>query len=473
MSSPSENDVMLLSEDEDIGTVTASDFVSSLQFGRFHIRLLLACGSGWLIDNMWQANLKFVLPFFRREFELTAFAASMLIILEWIGSALGGLVFGVLGDKIGRRMSFMISLVLSGVFGLATGFAPLLSLLYMGIFFLFFAAGGNLPIDGAMFAEFMPTSVRGPAMVILSTFWSIGSMLAGILCWVILPFYSCDESGDCDPWKNIGWRIVFISTAILNLSFAFVRIGLPESVKFLEITGKHKQAKRVIHSIIKTNKSSRKVPKDLVFENEVVEEDQKSAIKLMFSPKYRRTTIILAIGWFVTWSGIACFDTFLPELFIRKGLDTIDVYRNTFIYVSVGVLSTIVGSFLIDTPLGRKWTLVLSCLVSGVMMGIFEFADSQATIIIFSGILNFANYVFFAAIYTYTPEVYPTVIRTTSFSLMHLVARIGSIGTVFYAGLMVDAHLVDVLVFTGSACMIIAGISFAFLDIRTKGRVLE
>lgn len=48
-----------------------------------------------------------------------------------------------------------------------------------------------MPVDGALFAEFMPTKERGQLMVYLSLFWVLGSCLAAAIGWMLIPSLSC------------------------------------------------------------------------------------------------------------------------------------------------------------------------------------------------------------------------------------------------------------------------------------------
>ena len=138
MSTPHTN---LLSDNNNKPQLTISQFLSMIPFGRFHIQLLFACGSGWLIDNMWLFNLKFILPVLQKEFQLSAFLASLLVVVEYVGASLGGLFWGVISDRIGRRLAFMLSLMLTGVFGAAVAFSPNVWVLYPTFFLLYFMAG--------------------------------------------------------------------------------------------------------------------------------------------------------------------------------------------------------------------------------------------------------------------------------------------------------------------------------------------
>lgn len=90
-----------------------------------------------------------------------------------------------------------------------------------------FGIGGNLPIDSALFAEFVPKLYRGKMMSYMTIFWIFGSAFAAGIAWIFIPRDSCSLSRDiCDPAKNYGWRytsfICGVATLLMLLSRYFI-----------------------------------------------------------------------------------------------------------------------------------------------------------------------------------------------------------------------------------------------------------
>jgi MFS family permease len=97
----------------------------------------------------------------------------------FLGLCIGASVWGVLSDVIGRRIAFNATLCIAGTFGIAAGAAPS----WIGACGLYAAlgvgVGGNLPVDGALFLEFLPTA-SASLLTLLSIWWPIGQLIASL-----------------------------------------------------------------------------------------------------------------------------------------------------------------------------------------------------------------------------------------------------------------------------------------------------
>jgi len=99
--------------------------------------------------------------------------------VTYIGLSLGSTFWGVASDIIGRRLAFNTTLFICGVFGTAVAFAtswPMTTLLFAG---MGIGVGGNLPVDGALFLEFLPFH-SSKLLTLLSIWWPVGQLLASL-----------------------------------------------------------------------------------------------------------------------------------------------------------------------------------------------------------------------------------------------------------------------------------------------------
>lgn len=113
------------------------------------------------------------------EFGISSTSVRYTTCALFIGLCIGASFWGIASDVIGRRLAFNATLFLAGVFGLAVGGAPtwigasaLYACLGLGV-------GGNLPVDGALFLEFLPFA-SGNLLTLLSIWWPIGQLLASL-----------------------------------------------------------------------------------------------------------------------------------------------------------------------------------------------------------------------------------------------------------------------------------------------------
>ena len=139
----------------------------------------------------------FALTAIRDEFHLTSAAAGAMASATLLASALGGVLFGVLADRMGRTRALVLAVVTySGFTGLtatATGVATLLlwrALVGLGL-------GGEWSAGSVLVAESWPPEHRGKAIGFMQSGWAIGYILAALLAAAVLP-----------RW---GWRPLFVA----------------------------------------------------------------------------------------------------------------------------------------------------------------------------------------------------------------------------------------------------------------------
>ena len=224
--------------------------------GHFQRRMVFICGAGWLADNAWLNCVILIEAQVQSEFGLSNSQTTFLLTILFIGEIVGSSFWGPLSDRFGRKPAFMGSLAIAGTVGLAAAFAPSYRVLLALLFTVGTGVGGNLPVDGALFAELVPGSQRGLLLTILSVFWSLGNFISSLLAWVLIPSHSCGTEQDfsmCSTWDNAGWRLVIGVLAVLNLITLCVRINMPESPAFLLQAGRVADANAVMAGMAAEN----------------------------------------------------------------------------------------------------------------------------------------------------------------------------------------------------------------------------
>ena len=118
-----------------------------------------------------------------------------------------------------------------------------------------FGVGGNLPVDSAIFLEFLPATHQY-LLTILSIDWAIAQVVATLIAWPLLGYMTCDQKMLCTRGKNMGWRYFMITIGGLSLVMFFVRFVLftiYESPKYLMGKGKDEEAVRIVHEVARRN----------------------------------------------------------------------------------------------------------------------------------------------------------------------------------------------------------------------------
>ena len=217
-------------------TRTRTERLDELPLTRKHARLLTGSGIGWALDAMDVGLISFIMAALTAQWGLTPTEASWLGSIGFIGMALGATLGGLLADRFGRRQIFATTLL---VYGLATGASALstgLAMLMALRFLVGLGLGAELPVASTLVSEFAPRRIRGRMVVLLEAFWAVGWLAAACIGAFVV---------GASPE---GWRWALALGCLPAVYALIVRLGLPESVRFLESRGRHEEAERVVRS---------------------------------------------------------------------------------------------------------------------------------------------------------------------------------------------------------------------------------
>ncbi|MCW1927736.1 MFS transporter [Bhargavaea beijingensis] len=388
-------------------------------------RLLGTAGLAWMFDAMDVGILSFVIAALATDWALTPGEMGWIGSVNSIGMAVGAFAFGILADRIGRKNVFILTLVLfslaSGLSAATTGLAAFLVLRFI----VGAGLGGELPVASTLVAESVGAKERGRVVVLLESFWAGGWLIAALISYFVIPEY--------------GWRIALILTALPALYAIYLRLHLPDSPEFT--------AKKEKRGTIAGN------------------------MKALFSPKYRRATVMLWIVWFtVVFSYYGMF-LWLPSVMVMKGFDLI----HSFGYVLLMTLAQLPGYFtaawLIEKA-GRKF--VLSVFMAGTAISALVFGSAETTWLLLTAgaFLSFFNLGAWGALYAYSPEQYPTVIRGTGTGTAAAVGRIGGIFGPLLVGSLAGAGVGLGLIFAIFTGAVLIGVA-AVLILGTETKQIE
>lgn len=385
-------------------------------------KLLAIAGVGWLFDALDVGILSFVIAALAVEWNLTPTEMGWIGSINSIGMAVGALAFGLMADRFGRKSVFMWTLV---IFSVASGLSAATTTLaaFMVLrFFVGMGLGGELPVASTLVSESVAPKERGRVVVLLESFWAGGWLLAAIISYFVIPTY--------------GWRVALILTAIPAFYAIYLRISLPDSPKY------------------EANKSKRQS----IWKN----------IQSVWKKEYAKSTLMLWIVWFMVVFSYYGMFLWLPSVMVMKGFSMIQ----SFEYVLIMTLAQLPGYFTaawIIEKVGRKFVLSLYLLGTAVSALTFGFADTTAMLLVSGMFLSFFNLGAWGALYAYTPENYPTIIRGTGSGMAASVGRLGGIVGPLLVGVL-TARSVDISsIFTiFTIAIVIAIIAIIFLGKETK-----
>ncbi|KAH0264878.1 MFS general substrate transporter, partial [Aureobasidium melanogenum] len=233
--------------------------IQDMGMGKYQWQLFVLCGFGWMADNLWLQGVALTLDPIAAEFNVGSNEVRYTTLALFTGLCIGASFWGVISDIIGRRYAFNTTLFLAGSFGLAAGGAnswiavcALYACIGLGV-------GGNLPVDGALFLEFLPGE-SNYLLTLLSIWWPVGQLISSLLAWAYIPNFSCAAGAAvCTKADNWGWRYFILTLGALTFCMFIVRFflfNLFESPKFLLSRGRQAEAVHVVQGIAAHNKTT-------------------------------------------------------------------------------------------------------------------------------------------------------------------------------------------------------------------------
>src|SRR5437870_9027922 len=178
-------------------------------------RTLLAAALGWMLDAFDAMLYALVLTYIMRDLGMSKAVAGSLGSLTLLASGIGGVGFGFLADRIGRKRALMLSILTYSICSFASGLATSVAMLAAFRFILGLGMGGEWNTGATLVAETWPTELRAKAIAIVQSSWAIGYALAALVAGVVLRYYN--------------WRVVFFVGVLPALVIFWMLRSVPES----------------------------------------------------------------------------------------------------------------------------------------------------------------------------------------------------------------------------------------------------
>lgn len=430
--------------------------IDRIGFGRFQRALLLACGVTWAADAFELLAIGFALPGIREDFGLTRPIQSGLVASSaFVGMLLGAIFWGRAADRIGRRRGFQLTVLIFAVFGTASAFSPDEWWLMALRFLAGFGLGGALPLDFSLMSEFLPTRNRGRYLVLLESFWAIGTLAVALLAYLVVP----DE----------GWRPLLAASGVAALLVLWIRAKVPESPRYLVAAGREAEAREVLDRVARENGAPEQLPPDARL-TVAGSGDARPGVEALLEPALRRNTLMLWSSWFAI--GLAYYGLFvyLPTIFVERGFSFVQTYGYALILAAAQIPGYLTAAWLVERW-GRRPTLVTFLAASGLFTLLFAAVDSTAAIVVAACLMSFFSLGAWAALYAYTPEVYPTLLRTTGMGLASAFARV-SATLVSLLGASLIAGSLGLAIGVFGAAFLVGALAVGILGAETRGRPL-
>jgi MFS transporter, putative metabolite:H+ symporter len=342
--------------------------------------------------------------------------------LGWLGSSalagalVGSVVLGRLSDEIGRRRIFQLAILWYATLTLLSALAWGAESFFALRFLAGVGLGGMLVVDPSLLAEYLPPQQRGRYLVFLDFFWPIGFLIAIALSWVFL--VQLDDA----------WRWLFAAAAFPAFLAYVARRTLPESPYFLARKGRTHEAAEVLSTI-----TGSRVPA----EGLAVEPEPQSSIREFARPSLRRTSALILAVWIalnVSYYGLFIW---LPGVLAIEELG-IDPYL-LLTLIALAQFPGYAAALWLVEAWGRKTTLAAFLVLGGASAFVFALANSSPVYVGALFFVGFFNLGAWGAVYAYTPELFPTRLRSSAFGLAEGVGKGAAIAGPYLFGFLLDA----------------------------------
>jgi AAHS family 4-hydroxybenzoate transporter-like MFS transporter len=209
--------------------INISRLVDTTRLRPFHIWLAFWCLLAMMADGFDLLNASIAGPALIKQWGIDRAALGPVFSASLVGFFVGAPFFGWFGDRFGRRLAIISSLLFIGVTTLACAFAIDLHQLLWLRFFSGLGLGGVLPNVIALNAEFTPKRLRATMLVVMSMGISLGAAVPGIVGVTLMPTY--------------GWPIIFVVGGLIPFAVGFCMLfAIPDSIKFMVLHGGHDEA---------------------------------------------------------------------------------------------------------------------------------------------------------------------------------------------------------------------------------------
>jgi MFS family permease len=392
-------------------------------------RSLVAGGLGWMLDAMDVMLYSLVLAHLMRELGMDKATAGLLNSLTLLASAVGGLFFGFLADRVGRTRALMVSILVYSVASGACGLSTTIVQLAIFRFILGLGMGGEWTSGAALIAETWPAEHRGKALGLMQSTWAIGEMIAAGVVAVVLP--------------SFGWRAVFFVGVLPALVVLWIRRDVPESTIWL--------SRRATGSA--------------------------GSVRLLWRKDLRRNgllaTAMNACGMFGYWGLFTWIPAYL-SLPIAEGGRGLDLTKTTawLVLLAAGKwLGYALFGFFADS-VGRRRSYVAYLLVAAALVPLYGMARTPISLLLLGPFVAFFGSGFFSGFSALASELFPTEIRATAMGVSYNVGRGLSAAAPAAVGLLANRFGLGSAFFMQAAAFFVAALLALALP-ETKGKELE
>src|SRR5882762_3951311 len=361
-------------------------------------RTLLAAALGWMLDAFDAMLYALVLAHIMRDFGMSKATAGLLYTLTLVASGIGGVLFGFLADRIGRKRALMLSILTYSICSFASGLSTTVLMLAVFRFILGLGMGGEWNTGATLVAETWPDELRAKAISVVQSSWAIGFALAALVSGIVLRYAS--------------WRYVFFVGILPALITLWIQNRVPES----EMWKEHRRLRLIDEG------------QKLGLQGTQGSQGNASFLAIFRAPYLKSTVALLLLNFFGMFGWWGLF-TWLPpylSLPVEQGGRGFGVMGTTTLLVVLNLFGMFPGylSFgWVADHLGRRKTFLLYTLAADLLVPLYAAARSPGALLVLGTAAAFFGTGIFSGSGIIGSEIFPTSVRARALGFTYNGAR--------------------------------------------------
>lgn len=418
----------------------------------FHKRLTVFSAGGPFLDGFALTIIGIALVSMKSKLGLGSVSVGLVGAAALIGIFVGGLVFGYVTDRVGRKIMYIADLSMLVIVSIASAFVTDVWQLVILRFLLGVAIGADYPIASSLLAEFIPSRYRGRLLGSLFVVWAAGAAAAAAVGWAL---------------STLGpdaWRFMLASPAVFGMITLLMRAGTPESPRWLLSKGREAEAREVCRQVWGPQADTSLIPA----------EPPATSYAELFHGIYLRRVIF--VGVFFTAHVIPLFAvyTFGPDILAQMGVGEHNVYVAELVISMLFLVGGVPGLLLVD-KIGRKPLLLWTFAAVSAAFVVMATNPHAPVVVLFallavyaitSGACNFIEII-------YPNELFPTAVRASATGTVVAISRVGSAVSTFVLPLVLTGTGLGGVMWLLAIVNVIGLVVTVFLGEETRGRSLS
>ena len=379
----------------------------------------------------------------------------------FLGLFFGASLLAPYADRFGRRLTFMCALMWYGVFSLLMAFQQSAEMIILFRFLVGIGLGVELVTIDTYLSEWVPAHLRSRAFAYSFFIQFLSVPAVALMSWWLVPQTILSLEG---------WRWVVIAGAVCSLVIWLIRQNLPESARWLAQQGRHQEAHKVLSEMEK--RCGIAPGEDFSNSDAAAQLPKKGRFSEIWSPTYRKRTLMLVVMNFFQAIGFFGFGNWLPALLSGKGATVTHSLLYAFFITLAYPLGSLICSRYAD-KIENKWQIVLSSLMTVVFGTLFALVTNPVMMVICGFLITYSNAWLTFSYHAYQTEIFPTHIRARAVGFCYSFSRLSTVFSSILIGIILQYAGSEGVIAFIVLSMLMVMLSVGIYGPKTRGLDLE